>query len=161
MCAFFSRGPNKIQHPYTLVDIYNSYISETDPDSPYYVDYNTFMELNKVYLQGIVEYILTTALEFKLPYRLGSFQIIKKKITYKNQHKNFIGSIDWQATNLTGKQVFYTNDHSDGYKYFFTWHREEARVENKSKYRFIPCRTVKRRLAYIIKNKVKDYFERG
>jgi hypothetical protein len=156
---YFSRGPNKIQSPYTLKDIYEDYIKEIDPDSSYYVDYKTFIKLNTEYLQGIVDYLLNTSLAFKLPYRMGSFNIIKKKIYFKFQDKNSMGSIDWPASIIAKKQVFYTNEHSDGYKYLFMWRRDGSRIVNINKYRFIPCRAVKRKLAYYIKNRIRDYFE--
>jgi hypothetical protein len=156
---FFSRGKNKIKGCYTLVKMYQEYIKEIEPDSPYYIDYNTFIKVNTEYLQGIIDYLLNTSLPFKLPYRLGSFQIVKKKIYFKYQQRNYKGSIDWPASIAAGKQVFYTNDHTDGYKYLFYWDRTMCRVENNSRYKFIPCRTVKRRLAYYINNKVRDYLE--
>jgi hypothetical protein len=139
--------------------MYDSYIKNIEVGSPYYVDYKTFINLTTGYFKGIVDYILNTSLPFKLPYRMGYFQIVKKKIYFKYQHKNFIGSIDWPASVKAGIQVFYTNDHTDGYKYLFMWSIEGSRIENITRYRFIPCRAVKRRLAYYIKNKIKDYLE--
>jgi hypothetical protein len=156
--AYFSRGPNKIQNPYTLKDMYASYIVGKE-DTPYFIDYNTFIIITTTYFKGVRDYLFTTGLEYKIPYKLGTWQIIKKKINFTNQHKNYAGSIDWPSTLIAGKQVFYTNDHTDGYKYLFKWNIAYARITNISKYKFTPCRAVKRHLAFIVNNKIKYYLE--
>lgn len=156
---FFGRGPNKVKGCYTLKHIYDSYIAGVEVNSPYYVDYKTFVSITTTYLKGIGDYLLETSLPFRLPHRLGSFRVVKKKINFLYQNKNYMGSIDWAASVKVGKQVFYTNDHTGGYKYLFFWDRSNCKINNLSKYRFIPCRTFKRRLASLLKNNIKDYLE--
>ena len=45
MCAFFSRGKNKVQSPYTFKEMYLDYISDKDPDSIYYVSYSEYVDI--------------------------------------------------------------------------------------------------------------------
>lgn len=154
--AFFGRGKNKIENSYTLRDMYKSYIKDIDLNSPYYVGYNTYKEIATAYLKQIGEYIYETSLEYRLPHSLGGFQLVKKK---RNLDRMFHNSqIDWENTVKYGKKVYHVNEHSDGYRYFFMWNKN-GKLLNISRYRFVPTRTNKRKLANYVKTNKRDYFE--
>ena len=77
--AYFSRGLNKLQNPYTIKDFYKRYINECENDL-YKIEYGLYSKIVCDYLKGLVEYMFETSLPFKLPHKLGNFQIIKKII---------------------------------------------------------------------------------
>ena len=156
--AFYGRGPNKIQNPYTLREMYKDYISKVEEGTPYYVSYATYVRITTAYFKKVAEVILEESDKFKLISGLGIFQIIKKRIKAINQTKRF-HCIDWYNSVKYGKKVVHLNEHSGGFKYLFYWNRKGTTTKNALKYRFIPTRTIKRTLAKYIKDKVKDYFE--
>jgi hypothetical protein len=151
---FYGRTKNKIQSPYTLPDIYKEYIKDIKESSPYYVSYSTFIKITTFYINKIVHVVLDKSMSFYLPCRLGSFQIVKKKT--KPIGRSFI---DWPETERLGKRVLLNNNHTNGYKYLWYWGRSAGGVSNGYLYKFIPARANKRKLAYLLKNRLKDYFE--
>jgi hypothetical protein len=153
---FFGRGKNKIQNCYLLEDFYKDYLQTIDNEK-YSLSYKEYKTILAEYFKGIVDVLYNDCVKFKLPNHLGTFQIVKKKGNAKKTLNN-PRSIDWENTHKYGKRVFYVNEHSDGYRYFFTWYKN-ASLKNITKYRFVPTRTNKRKLAYYIKNRIKDYFE--
>ena len=157
--AYFGRGKNKVQNPYVLKDIYYKYVNNLHESSLYYVDYNTFVSITTSYIKKIVDVVLDKGMSFHLPARIGDFQIVKKKRRPTGER-----AIDWEQTVKVGKRVFTTNNHTNGYKYLWYWARQDANprlsyVINEYKYRFMPCRANKRKLAFYLKNRIKDYLE--
>lgn len=141
---------------YTIADYYLSYKDYIESDSIYDVPYETFKSIIIDYFKYIRDQIMLESKEVKLPCRLGTLQIIK------HQPKEFTGKSlrwDWQATKQLGKPVYYLNEHSNNYKYRFHWSKQGCLLRNKGKYMFIACRTNKRNLAKIIKNRQCDYIE--
>jgi len=153
---YFSRGKNKVQNSYTLVDSYKDYIKDKDINSPYYISKQEYIDIISSYVLKLNEELLDKASIFKMPYRLGTLQIVKL-LSSNNRNKKY--SIDFNLTNKYGKTIYHLNEHSDGYKYMFKWTKINSIVKNKSKYRFIPTRTTKRQLAKNIKSGLVDYFE--
>jgi hypothetical protein len=153
---FFGRGKNKIQNVLTLKDSYLDYIKDKDECSPYYITELEYRTINEDYILLLNEEILTNASIFKMPYRLGTLQVVKLQSS-NNRNKKY--SIDFNLTNKYGKTIYHLNEHSDGYKYMFRWSKIKSVVKNKTKYRFIPTRTNKRALANNIKLGIIDYFE--
>lgn len=153
---FFGRGRNKIQGCYTMPDMYNFYKENVDEGSPYDIPYSTYVKIvssyNKKIIQRLYDGFIVT-----LPYRLGTVQIIKKKMYFASQINKKRG-INWGDTNKYGKVIHHLNEHSDGYKYLFYWNKKGGPTNIKG-YRYIPTRTMKRTLAKLIKVHKKDYFE--
>lgn len=154
---FFSRGSNKIQNPYTLKDMYAKYKENIDEGSPYDIPYSVYVGITTDFIKAMIQR-LYDGLKIKLPFRLGSLQIVKKKMYFSTQINKKLG-IDWAATNKYGKLIHHTNEHSDKYKYLYFWDRRGSSVKGIASYRFIPCRTLKRTLAKLIKEDKRDYFE--
>lgn len=153
---YFGRSKNKIQSPYTLKDSFNDYIKDKDENSPYHIDKKEYRSIIEDYILLLNKEILDNASIFKMPYRLGTLQIVKLSSS-NNRNKKY--SIDFNLTNKYGKTIYHLNEHSDGYKYMFRWSKIKSIVKNKTKYRFIPTRTNKRELANNIKLGIIDYFE--
>ncbi len=155
---FFGRYKNKIQNPYTIVDMYKNYISKIDKESVYNIDFKTYSEIVSMYNKIMIENLYDGFIMY-LPYKLGSFQIVKKKMYFNTQLNKKLG-IDWAATVKYGKVIHHTNEHSDGYKFLFHWDKKRSGgIKNINSYRFVPTRTIKRTLASIIKKDKRDYFE--
>ena len=76
--AYFGRGKNKIQSPYTFQDMYVEYLKEVDENSPYYIPYSKFVEICSDYYKNTMEYIYEGGM-FIMPFSLGTISIIKKK----------------------------------------------------------------------------------
>lgn len=155
---FFSRGPNHIQHPYTVVDIYKDYGTKIEGGSSYDVGYKLYRRITELYFRKVINLILEQSDWFRLLHNLGTFQIVKKHSYASFQGKRET-SIDWENTLKYGKRIVHLNEHSDGYKYLFFWDKRTSNVVNVGIYRFVPTRAIKRKLAENIKKYKKDYFE--
>jgi len=153
--AFYSRGPNKVQKPYVLKDMYLEYIKDKEEGSPYYISYNKFVTICTMYYKSMAEYIKEGKL-YLLPYKLGEVSVLKKKP--KNMTRETM-SLDWEQTQKLGKQVYHTNDHTNYYKYVFSWGKLRAHFKHKGSYRMVFTREHKRDLAKKIKSGEYDYFE--
>jgi len=157
--AFYGRGPNKIKDPYTLPDMYNEYIAGVEKGSVYDVSYDIYKTVYSMYIKELMRLVLDDGVRVKFPSRLGTFQVVKKKMFFTGQQKSNKG-IDWANTIKEGKIVRHINDHTDGFKFLFNWGRvSNARLDNIYKYRLKPTRTLKRTLAKKLKEEGMDYFE--
>tara|TARA_R110000744_G_scaffold345108_2_gene450525 strand:+ start:4512 stop:4958 length:447 start_codon:yes stop_codon:yes gene_type:complete len=134
----------------TLKSAYKNY------DDFYNVGYKKYRAVCEDFNKRIVEDILMKAKEFKMPYRLGTLRIKKKKMNYSKKNKL---KINWLETNKYKKVIYHLNDHTDGFNYRWFWSKVNAVIKNKSVYSFQATRTNKRRLAGLLKNKKVDYFE--
>lgn len=153
--AFFGRGQNTIQNPYTFKHMYQDYIKDKNEHSPYYVTYLEFVELCSEYIKRIMDLILNKNYEFKIPYRLGYCKIVKRKVNNRSKNAPF----DWEATNKIGKIVRHMNDHTNGYKYFFKWSKGNIIFKYNWLYRLVFTRSNKREMARLIKHENMDYYE--
>jgi hypothetical protein len=152
---FYSRGKNKIQHPYTIVDMYEDYIKNVLEDSPFYVSYNEYRDIISMFYKEISHNIITEGRTFHMPFMLGDTYVEKNKLDYNDRLP-----IDWDLTTKTGKVIYNLNEHSQGYKYEIKWNKKVCVFNNNYLYRLVYTRTNKRLLAKNIKTKKSDYFEK-
>ena len=136
------------------------------------VDYKMFTEVIKTFNKQFVQE-LYDGTYLNLPHNVGNMYIKKYKPQYKfNEEGELTNSgqnnmIDYKATKelwakhpeLTHKQrVFYTNDHTDGFKFKIIW--KQGSVQNIYIYNFVPAKSLRRNLAqYIRNNPNKDYYD--
>lgn len=152
--AFFSRGKNKIQNPYTYSHMYIDFKEEYKDNKLYAnIEYHDFVRLCNSFYKEMSHRILHKNSFFKLPFRLGTIQIIKKKV---NLSRNM--AIDWKKTVAYKKKIVHLNEHTNGYKYWFKWTKDKALFTNKTYYKLIFTRDNKRDLARLIKSGY-DYLE--
>ena len=153
------RGKNVIQNVLTLKHIYQYYIKDISKSSKYYQSYKIFRSIcedaNKELSNEILEGYF-----FKMPYRLGTIRIKKRKIDINNLKPDF-GLFNKSEESYKNKHL---NDHSDNYYVRYYWtKRVETLIKNKSVYSYIPTRANKRELARRIKentiNQINKYFE--
>lgn len=155
---FFSRGPNKIQNPYTLKDIYKHYTDSIDKNSPFDINFNLYKSIVEDYIKEIMNLVFEGN-AYSIPATLGLVQVVKVKMNY-NIEKSL--PIDWEFTNKYGKRIYNLNEHSRGFRYKFQWFKGSIHLHlnnNYILYRLIMTRANKRRLAKIIKSGEKDYFQ--
>lgn len=141
---------------YTIPSFYNSYLDDIEKDTVYDIPYSTYRQIVTKYFQYLRDELLEKSKCVKLPYRMGTIQIIKSKP--KHMDKRSL-RIDYQATKQYNKLILLTNEHSDYFKYRIHWDKTNMLVPNKAKYQLVMTRANKRNLAQIIKNKIHDYQE--
>lgn len=151
------RGRNKIQHPYTIQDMYLDYLERYPEGDVYYLTYSEYKDITTMFLKHLANQLVYKSLTINLPFRLGKLVVIKRKPEYKSL-KNM--TMDWVKAKQLNKQVRLFNEHSHGFVYRFYWDRTTSMVQQKSKYMFKPTRTNKREVARLVKTKQNDYFER-
>ena len=134
---------------HTLEDIFIKY------DNKYNLTKKEFKEICKVFNNILMRTIVDTGFEYKLPHRLGSISVRKKKSKG--------GAIDFAHYKKTGDIIKHTNKHSGGYHAAFYWSRRspQAIFANKFIYKFFPVRFYKKYLADAIRerNTINKYFD--
>jgi len=153
---YFIRNKNRIQKPFTLKHMYADYIKDKEIDSPYWLTYKEYIDINSTYFQLIADYLIEDSGVFKMPYRLGEISVMKIRPKIFSEKTL---TPDWQLTTKYGKKILHLNDHSQGFKYRFHWRKLDSVVIHKSYYRFVATRTNKRKLAQYIKDNKQDYLE--
>jgi len=155
---YFGRGVNKVQNPYTVIEIYSYYESQIGNNDLYYVDKEEYCNIVYDFYKHIMEAILKENAEFKMPYGIGELRVHKTKI--KLNRLNVL-SVDWVNTVDVGKYVYHLNEHTNGFKYFFHWVKKRKKIKNLFYYKLVMTRENKRLLARLIKTGKYDYFELG
>ena len=169
----YKRGEGKNNADYALRSLYKEYKSKVE--NP--IDYKIYSEILKEYNERIINNIIYSALEYKMPYRLGYIRIQRRKKTpYVNNNGEIVSGhlgIDWQKSlalwrkkypglsdeelkNIPNKKrLNYLNEHTNGYSARFFWDKNLSNVKNQSCYVFKSTRTAKETLAKYIKKLVK------
>lgn len=141
---------------YTIASFYNEYLNDIEKDTIYDIDYTKYRSVVTDYFLHLRQKLIEDGKRIKLPYRMGSLQIIKSKP--KHWDKRSL-RIDYQATKQYNKLILLDNAHSDGYKYRCHYDKTDMVVPNKSKYQLVLTRANKRHLAALIKSREMDYEE--
>ena len=153
---YFSRGKNKVQHPYCLPDIYEYYTNYTGNNDMYNISKEEFSNIISDFYKNIVSAVLRKNIVFKMPYTMGSLRVVKTKVSLKRLN---ILSVNWKETVNQSKYIHHLNEHSRGYKYYFFWNKHNQKNKNMFFYRLVMTRSNKRTLAKLIKSNKYDYFE--
>lgn len=141
---------------YTGKDFYKSYLNYIGDNELYYIDYKTFRAIINDYFKYLRDELLENGRELKLPCRMGTLQVVKHK------PKEYTGKslrIDYAESKKYDKVIYHLNEHSNGFKYRVHWNKQTMLTKNKTKYQLIMTRANKRRLAFIIKHRLRDYME--
>lgn len=141
---------------YTIASFYNDYLNNIERDTVYDIDYTKYRAIITDYFKYLQNQLIEEGKRVKLPYRMGTLQIIKSRPKHLDKRSL---RIDYQATKQTGKLVLLLNEHSDMFKMRCWWNKTDMMVPNKSKYQLVLTRANKRRMAVIIKNRLIDYEE--
>jgi hypothetical protein len=120
-------------------------------DIPFTVWQNVIYSFN----YGFRDHLLETGSRAKLPWGFGDLMISKKK---KKKFKTapdgtqYINlSIDWKATREAGKRIYHTNDHTEGFNFYYRWEPSTARFYQRQLWSFKPSRISSRLLAHYLR----------
>ena len=114
----------------------------------------------------VMELMIKEAYEFKVGFGIGTLSVKKKKIkllyTRDGVLKRKYLGVNWGETNKLWEsdpeakakklRIFYTNEHTDGYKFQFYWDKKPKKIKNKTVYQFIATRYYKRYLNQCLKD---------
>lgn len=141
---------------YTIASFYNDYLDNIEKDTVYDINYTKYRAIVTDYFKHLRQRLIEEGKRIKLPYRMGTVQIVKSRPKHLDKRSL---RIDYKATKETGKLIFLLNEHSDFFKYRAFYSKLEMMVPNKSKYQLTLTRANKRRLAALIKSREMDYEE--
>lgn len=155
----FKRGKNKIQSPLKLIDAHKYFIKDLDVNSKYNISWELYKLIIAEFNKRIMEAIIVDGLFFKMPYRLGTIRLRKRKTNLEKLKPNY------KVYNQSNREIksSHLNEHTDGYYVRFYWNKADGViVKNKTLYSFIPTRDNSRNLASLLKkdsNQINKYFE--
>mgnify|MGYP003507639010 FL=1 len=157
-------------------DLYNFYIKNIDSIKSingtgktkglYNVGTKLYGKIVKDLHMSLMSMIMKDNFEFTLPVRMGDLRVGKKKIPVNldqdgNLRKGPL-QVDWGKTNKLWAvddeakknkvRIFYTNEHTNGYKHNFRWSKKKIRLEHVYYYRFVASRDNKRMLNKVLKD---------
>lgn len=152
-----------------------SLITEEETLGSYNIKKKEYRDILMDINNEVMDLIISEGFEFRLPYRLGTLRIRKKKIKYRFKEDGTLDTqnlkVDWKSTNdLWNKDeeakknktvVFHTNAHTNKYLLGFFWSKRTSKSRNLSVISFHASRANKRRLAKVSKNPYKtvNYLE--
>lgn len=141
----------------TLKEAYKDYPYRHKPKHKYHIDSATYFQIAYDINKEIMEFLMDTGKELKLPHGVGKLRVLKKKTPSQLNKK----MIDWKKTKELGKVIYHKNTHSGEYYGKWYWDKRFALVKNKTLFNFDATRTNNRKLASKIKNenKIIKYFE--
>lgn len=100
------------------------------------------------------DHLLESGERAKMPWGFGDFMVAKKK---KKRYKTLPDgtervnlSINWKATREEGKYIYYLNDHTEGYNFYWRWEPKSARFYNSSIWYFKPSRISSRLITHYL-----------
>lgn len=149
---------NQYRPTVTVKDTYRFYTSRYGQKERTGVSLRTFGKVLKEFNKYFADQLILGN-RMILPYGLGTLEIMKRKQAYliidgKLQTKRLL--IDWPSTweywktNQKAKEskklLYYTNEHSDNYRYKFVWDKYGAKCRGLCYYSFDASRLLSRRL---------------
>jgi hypothetical protein len=114
-------------------------------------------ELNHQY----VLYILQTGHSIKLPWGFGALTIRKRKgnyITNEYGHKIVHCGINWKETNKEGKKIYHFNEHTEGYRYTWSWNKYYSKLRLCNIWELKMCKVNKLLLTEFLRNQDVQYY---
>lgn len=158
---------NKYQVDYSMTDFfryykkeyaYKKFSSKFDDNPGLIVDASTYSAVISDMFEMITEKIIAGE-QFKLPLNMGVLGIKKRKMNFDTLLANNMLKIDYYESRKIQKTVYFTNEHTGGYRYKWKWDKRKCKIPGKAVYKFIPSLLSKRRVAKKLKNRECDYPE--
>jgi len=144
-----------------------------DKGSDFNVSFKQYCEVLRLFNKKAKDALIYDSWVFRLPYRLGTIYIRRKKIRIQlDAHGELYKSKlnpDWPRTKklwkdmypdlssaeikkIPNKKVVYiTNEHTSGYRYYIHWQKKYCNVPGHRPYEFVFARDNKRELAKLLK----------
>ena len=134
-------------------------------NSMYAIDRATYGQIVEFFHSRITDEIMLDNFEFKMPARMGTLSIRKRKPKLRfDEEGKLINTmpIDWKATNELWEEdpeskekkklVRHMNEHTNGYVPFWYYNPRTGTFRFKNAYKFNATRTVKRALSKVLKD---------
>jgi len=149
------RGAGRHNATYRLSDIYETFKYKEQ------VPYTLYRLIIEAYWKKVIQHIIEDSGIYKMAFRFGHLRVRKKRMRLQALQECNQLRIDYAVYNKTGKIAYHLNDHRKHHTYKIMWDKRKAGpIVNKGVFRYIATRTMKRRLAWILKNDFKkDYYE--
>lgn len=163
-----TRSKNKIKVDYGMKDYYE-YYKDTYTESS--VSKSTYNKIISAANDAIIELMLETGIDYKLPHLGTTITIRKDKRVPKIVDGKVINTspIDWVTTKKLWEQdpdakekkilVKYLNHHTSGFVFRIYMKKFGSAFKNRTVYKFEPSRKFKRSLSARIKDDNKDKFD--
>lgn len=137
-----------------LKDSYSKYLTLEQRKK---IPYPTYREVFLHYVDFVMQKVVEESRTWMIPAHLGTICVIGRKssITFREDGTVAGTALDMKATKEIGSEVYFTNEHSDGFMYRFHWSRVRFYGPFKRLYFLRPCRKRKRQLAKAIKKGVQ------
>lgn len=119
---------------------------EVNCNSIYSINLKTYKDIIKNCIEVLIE-MLIEGKTFSIPYSLGEMRIIRYKV--KNWKK---AGINWKETKETGSYVYYTLNHTEGYKFYIEWTKNKKSFLGQTYWRFHPHKSCKLKLSKAVLN---------
>jgi len=110
---------------------------------------------NSMYAKYILE-----GEKVKLPQGFGSLAISKKKQTHKieiNGKEKITLAVNWVESKKKGKKVYYSNLHTQGYRFKWFWFKDEVFLQHTPCWQFNATRLNSRKVAQLLKQENSPY----
>lgn len=119
------------------------------------ITYRQFYEIIVSWNSSVMEYIIETGDEVKLPYGFGVLTIAKykqkKRRIDQDGNEKINLAIDWVRSKQEGKRIYLMNFHTDGWKFFWKWDSKRSYFKSASIWGFKAFRYFSRLLAKELK----------
>jgi hypothetical protein len=146
------RGPGKKKADVGVSTMYHAYRKHLKGKNQTRVNYSQYSELIDECNKKIKSLLIDEAEIVKLPFKLGFLHVHKWEAEWFD---NKFWPVDFKASKDNGFRVL----HKNAVYYPIRWGKlTKGNYYNKQRYKFTPCRQIKRDLAYNIKVKKQDYF---
>jgi hypothetical protein len=107
-------------------------------DNPDAVSLKEYKNICYSFNKELARLIVENGIMYKLPYRLGSIGIKRRKAKFSKLKP------DWNYWKQTGELTFHLNEHSKGWYGFGHWKKKDCKVKGKWYYKFNFTRDINR-----------------
>ena len=174
----YRRGRNKVLADYTFDDIYKFY-KEVYKDKA--LSRKSVHEIYKRMFPEIVKLIIFDNLDYRMPCRLGSIRIKKKKASPTINEEGKLDtrklSINWKKTKSLWEELYpgktaeeiklikdkprikEINEHTNGYRMTWFWDKVTCNIPNQNAYYINLCREADKILSSAVKTNDLNYYK--
>lgn len=165
-----SKGRHNVD--FGVNDIYEFYVNKTGNKNN--ISKTKFTSILREINDLIFKHIIFNGMEYRMPSRLGSFRVRKRKTNIKLGKDGKLDTkflkVDYKSTRELWASdeedrkkktlVFHFNEHTNGYKFPWFWDKRTSNVKNQSYYLVVITRFHNREKAQaLLENPKLDYFE--
>ena len=140
-----------------LITVANSYEAYSHEYGKKRLNKQLYRRVNAEFAKFLIELVLNGEV-VRLPCSTGVIGIVGRKTKHKiTENGHAYANIDWRRTcemwkahpemRVSKKYVYYTNLHTQGIQYSFTWNRKANKFKNRYLYEF-NCRRENKRALY-------------